>query len=82
MRKELRNMIALHRLTHPDAALYINPDQIQLIEGTPDTVITLTNGSKFVVGERPEEVTGLIRSWRASILAEVLPPARNLQLAR
>ena len=64
-------MIAVHRLTHPTDDLYLNPDQVQMIEGTPDTVVTLTNGSKFVIAERPEEVAGLIRSWRASILAEV-----------
>lgn len=64
-------MIAVHRLTHPTDDLYLNPDQVQMIEGTPDTVVTLTNGSKFVIAERPEEIAGLIREWRASILAEV-----------
>lgn len=64
-------MIAVHRLTHPNDDLYLNPDQVQMIEGTPDTVVTLTNGSKFILAERPEEVADLIRRWRASILAEV-----------
>jgi flagellar protein FlbD len=64
-------VIAVHRLTHPTDDLYLNPDQVQMIEGTPDTVVTLTNGSKFVIAERPEEVADLIRRWRASILAEV-----------
>lgn len=64
-------MIAVHRLTHPTDDLYLNPDQVQMIEGTPDTVVTLTNGSKFVIAERPEEVADLIRRWRASVLAEV-----------
>lgn len=64
-------MIAVHRLTHPTDDLYLNPDQVQMIEGTPDTVVTLTNGSKFVIAERPEEVADLIRLWRASVLAEV-----------
>lgn len=64
-------MIAVHRLTHPTDDLYLNPDQVQMIEGTPDTVVTLTNGSKFVIAERPEEVADLIRRWRASIIAEV-----------
>ena len=67
-------MIVVHRLTHPDAALYINPDQIQLIEGNPDTVLTLTNGSKFVIGEAPGVVAELIRTWRASILAQAMTP--------
>ena len=64
-------MIAVHRLTHPTDDLYLNPDQVQMIEGTPDTVVTLTNGSKFVIAERPEQVADLIRVWRASVLAEV-----------
>ena len=64
-------MIAVHRLTHPTDDLYLNPDQVQMIEGTPDTVVTLTNGSKFVIAERPEQVADLIRLWRASVLAEV-----------
>ena len=64
-------MIAVHRLTHPTDDLYLNPDQVQMIEGTPDTVVTLNNGSKFVIAERPEAVAELIRRWRASILAEV-----------
>ena len=34
-------MIPLHRLTHPDDPVYINPDLIQMIEATPDTVVTL-----------------------------------------
>lgn len=63
-------MIAVHRLTHPNDDLYLNPDQVQMIEGTPDTVVTLTNGSKFILSERPEQVADLVRQWRASILAE------------
>jgi flagellar protein FlbD len=58
-------------VTHPTDDLYLNPDQVQMIEGTPDTVVTLINGSKFVIAERPEEIADLIRRWRASILAEV-----------
>lgn len=33
----------------------LNPDLIEMMEETPDTVITLTNGNKFVVSE-PLEV--------------------------
>jgi len=35
---------------------YINPDLIQYIEKTPDTVITLTNDKKVVVREGIEEI--------------------------
>lgn len=62
-------MIVVHRLTHPGEPLYLNSDLIQTIEATPDTVITLQNGSKLVVDESPEEVVQRIRSWRASTLS-------------
>jgi len=65
-------MIALHRLTHPDHVVFLNSDLIQTIEATPDTVISLTNASKLVVIEKPYEVLGLIREWRASIVANAL----------
>jgi flagellar protein FlbD len=67
-------MIVVHRLTHPDAPLYINPDQIQLVEAHPDTVVTLINGSRFVVGETPEQIAALVRTWRASIVSEAGVP--------
>ena len=65
-------MIPLHRLTHPGQPLYLNPDLIQTIEATPDTVVALTNASKFVVIETPEQVMHLIREWRSGILARAL----------
>jgi flagellar protein FlbD len=66
-------MIILHRLTHPEHELYLNPDQVLSIEATPDTVISLLNGTKYLVCETPDEVISLVRDWRASILNEVLP---------
>ena len=60
-------MIAVHRLTHPDKPVYLNPDLIQTVEANPDTVIALENASKFVVCETPEQVVELVREWRASI---------------
>jgi flagellar protein FlbD len=65
-------MIALHRITQPDHELYVSPDLIQLIEANPDTVITLTNGSKYVVAEPPGEVARLVAEWRASVIAAAL----------
>ena len=65
-------MIPLHRLTHPNEPLYINPDLIQAIEATPDTVVTMTNASKVVVIETPLEVRDLIGDWRASIILRAL----------
>jgi flagellar protein FlbD len=63
-------MIELHRLTHPDEPFLLNPDLIVTVESTPDTVITLENGTKFLVIEPPGDVAERIRAWRAGILGE------------
>jgi flagellar protein FlbD len=65
-------MIALHRLTHPNQVMFLNCDLIQMIEATPDTVVSLTNSSKVIVIEKPWEILGLIRAWRAGIVATAL----------
>jgi flagellar protein FlbD len=65
-------MIPLHRLTHPEHAIHVNPDLIQTIESTPDTVVTMTNHAKLVVAESAGEVTDLICTWRASIVTRGL----------
>jgi flagellar protein FlbD len=65
-------VIALHRITQPDQPVYLNPDLIQLVEAKPDTVVTLTNGSKILVGEPPADVARLVREWRSSILLQAL----------
>jgi flagellar protein FlbD len=62
-------MIPVHRLTQPDHELYVNPELIQTVEANPDTVISLTNGSRFVVAETPAQVARLVRDWRAGIVA-------------
>jgi flagellar protein FlbD len=47
----------------------VNPDLIKLTEETPDTVITLIDGSKFIVSETEAEVLAEIQEYRASIIA-------------
>ncbi len=67
-------MITLHRLGRHSEPFLLNPDLIALVESTPDTVVSLTTGARFVVGETPTEVAAEIRSWRAGILADALHP--------
>lgn len=58
--------------------MVVNSDLMEAIEATPDTVITLVDGKRYVVHERPEEIVALIRAFRASILTlidEVQSPA-------
>ena len=65
-------MIPLHRLTHPDEPVYVNPDLIATIEANPDTVLSFVNASKLVVLESAEAVTGLVCDWRARVVAQAL----------
>lgn len=61
-------MIPLTRF-HSGERIAVNPDLIERIEETPDTVITLTNGTKYVVGETVEEISEMIQLYRATVLA-------------
>jgi flagellar protein FlbD len=67
-------MIPVHRLTHPDEPVWLNPDLIQTVETTPDTLVSLTTGARFVVQETPERVVALVRDWHAGIAARAKAP--------
>jgi uncharacterized protein YlzI (FlbEa/FlbD family) len=62
-------MIELHRLGAGPAPFRLNPDLIVTVEATPDTTISLTTGTKVLVGESVEAVVDAIREWRAGLLA-------------
>lgn len=61
-------MIQLTRLNH--VPLIINADLIEHVEVTPDTVVALTSGHKFLVLESAEEVAQKVIQFRAAILRE------------
>lgn len=46
----------------------INAELIETVEETPDTVITLTNGKKFIVKESRQEVRKLVILYKKEIL--------------
>jgi len=46
----------------------LNPDLVERIEQTPDTVITLIGGVKYVVEETVEQLIDEVRAYRASVL--------------
>lgn len=58
-------MIKLTRLNHK--LLIVNSDLIEHVEVTPDTVITLTSGHKFVVLESAEEIVERVIAFRRSL---------------
>ncbi len=60
-------VILVTRLNGPVFAL--NPDLIERADATPDTVITMVDGSKYVVSEPVVEVIARIRDYRASVIA-------------
>ena len=59
-------MIHLTRLNH--VPLVVNSDLIEHIEATPDTVIALTTGQKFLVLESADEVIHRVVRFRRSLL--------------
>ncbi len=47
--------------------MIINAELIEIIEETPDTVITLTSGKKFIVSETSKEITDLVINYKRKI---------------
>lgn len=45
----------------------LNAEVIQTIEETPDTVITLMNGQKFIVDEPADEVVRRVMKYRRAL---------------
>jgi flagellar protein FlbD len=61
-------MIRLTRINH--AELVVNADLIEHVETTPDTVLTMTTGQKFLVLESVEEVIHKVIAFRKAIAAQ------------
>ena len=79
-------MITLTRFSGSVFAL--NSDLIERVDSTPDTVITLVDGTKYVVTESLHDVVTAIRAYRGAVIAESarlsgpeLPPAQPSALA-
>lgn len=51
--------------------IFINADLIEMIEASPDTVVTMTTGRKFVVSETKEELVDKIIKYKQRILSIV-----------
>ena len=61
------NMIEITKLN--GTRILINPDLIEIIESTPDTVVSLTTGRKIIVKESRQEINNLVKSYRKEISA-------------
>jgi flagellar protein FlbD len=51
------------------AAFALNIDLIERADATPDTVVTLVDGTKYVIAESLADLIDLIRDFRASVIA-------------
>jgi flagellar protein FlbD len=60
-------MIRVSRLDGTE--FVVNAELIQLIESTPDTVLSLTDGDKFIVREPLDEVLARVIAYRRSAYA-------------
>jgi flagellar protein FlbD len=67
-------MIRLTRLNH--VPLIVNADLIEHVEVTPDTVVALTTGQKFMVLESAEEVVERVIQFRKAILSSTRCPLK------
>ena len=73
-------MIALKRLN--GERIVVNPDLLERAEEMPETVITLTNGSRYVVAESLDELMEKVRHYRAALLSEARPQLASAGLIR
>jgi flagellar protein FlbD len=55
-----------------DKKILINAELIERVEETPDTVITLTSGSKIIVKESRQEIRNLVILYKKEILCRDL----------
>ena len=59
-------MIEVTRLN--GTQILVNADLIELVEETPDTVITFTTGRKIIVKESRQQIESLVKSYKREIM--------------
>jgi flagellar protein FlbD len=64
-------MIRLTRINQ--VPLVVNSDLIEHVDATPDTVVSLSTGQKFMVLESPDEVIARVISFRRAIASPTEP---------
>lgn len=56
-----------------DSKITVNADMIEIVEETPDTVITLTSGKKLIVKENRREIRDRVIAYRREIFTREVP---------
>ena len=70
-------MIILTRLNGEQFAL--NCDLVERVDAHPDTVLTLVDGTKYIVAETLTDVVERVRDFRAGVLARSTELTHQLQ---
>jgi flagellar protein FlbD len=55
----------------------LNQDLIERADCTPDTVVTLVDGTKYIITESLPELVELIRRFRSSVITDAHQVERN-----
>ena len=63
-------MIKLTKLN--DDIFFLNAELVKTVEETPDTVITITNGNKYIVKESAEVVIERVVQYKRSIFTKFM----------
>lgn len=72
-------MIKVTRLNRE--IVFVNADLIEYVETTPDTVISLTTGEKFMVLETPDQIVDLVVAYERRVHAAVKGDSDILRFA-
>ena len=62
-------MIELTKLN--DEKILVNEDFIEIVESTPDTVISFSTGRKIIVKESRQEIRNLVKSYKQGLIDKV-----------
>jgi flagellar protein FlbD len=57
--------------------LYINPELIQTVESTPDTIVTLMDNKKLIVRDTPQEIAERFIEYRRRVMAPFISSDSN-----
>jgi len=63
-------MVTLTKLNGTTVA--VNAELIETLEATPDTIVTLINGKKYLVQESVDEVVALVIEYRRQTLKNLI----------
>ncbi len=58
--------------------LYINPELIQSVEATPDTVVTLLDNRKLIIRETPREIAERFIEYRRKVMSPLISTPSDL----